>query len=309
MKLIQISWFVASVMLFGISTEAQEVKTENRRAIELHRLAAANISEVAKKFEARVYINNTDTLLYRLFKPLNYNPIKTYPIVICLSGSGGVGHDNIRQLASCWPAQILSKEENQKRHPCFLLVPQCPNGKYWGITMAGGKGSAVPTVENLVLHVMKELESEFNIDTTRRYITGQSLGGYGTWHFILKYPDMFAAAVPICGGGDPSMVERIVNIPIWVFHGDKDSNVPVQYSREMIKAFKQAGGKPNYTEFKGVGHICWPLAYDTRINRLVIQSTEIAVNISRIKVICFEVLVIFSVETSKSIRTIYTTVI
>ena len=89
------------------------------------------------------------------------------------------------------------------------------------------------------------------------------MGGYGTWHYILRHPDLFAAAVPICGGGDPSQADRIMHIPIWTFHGDQDSAVPVQLSRDMIDSLTQAGGHPKYIEFKDIGHICWPLAYDT----------------------------------------------
>jgi predicted peptidase len=89
------------------------------------------------------------------------------------------------------------------------------------------------------------------------------MGGFGTWSIAAKYPERWAAMVPICGGGNPSKAELIKDIPCWCFHGDKDSAVPVEKSREMIKALKAAGGNPNYTEYPGVGHNSWDKAYGT----------------------------------------------
>ena len=89
------------------------------------------------------------------------------------------------------------------------------------------------------------------------------MGGDGSWHFIITRPQMFAAAIPICGGADPSLGKSIAHIPVWAFHGTKDGAVPVALSRDMIDAIKAAGGSPLYTEFPDAGHISWPLAYDT----------------------------------------------
>ena len=105
---------------------------------------------------------------------------------------------------------------------------------------------------------MNALEDEFRIDENRRYITGASGGGYGTWHFICKYPDRFAAAMPICGAGDPTLAKAVVNVPVWAFHGSVDRNVAVTGSRNMIEAIRSAGGNPRYNEFPGIGHNVWP---------------------------------------------------
>jgi predicted peptidase len=107
------------------------------------------------------------------------------------------------------------------------------------------------------------LEKEFKIDVSRRYVMGESLGGYGSWHFITARPKMFAAAVPICGGGDPSQANTIADLPVWAFHGAKDRSVPVRLSREMIEAMKQAGGNPKYTEYPDEGHIISKQVMDT----------------------------------------------
>jgi predicted peptidase len=99
------------------------------------------------------------------------------------------------------------------------------------------------------------------VNDNRVYITGLSMGGYGTWDALARRPNFFAAALPICGGGDPKTVARFVNVPIWCFHGDKDEAVRVQRSREMIEALKNAGGEPKYTEYAGVGHNSWTQTY------------------------------------------------
>ncbi|MBA4055232.1 MAG: peptidase, partial [Marivirga sp.] len=97
----------------------------------------------------------------------------------------------------------------------------------------------------------------------RRYVTGISRGGYGSWHFICTRPDMFAAAIPVCGGGDPSRASNIVDVSVWAFHGAKDKNVPVDGSRHMIEAIKKAGGSPQYTEYENEAHNIWHRVSET----------------------------------------------
>ena len=113
---------------------------------------------------------------------------------------------------------------------------------------------------DLLARLIKSLSMEFSLDAGRFYVTGQSMGGYGTWGIITRYPDLFAAAVPICGGGDPGAVHRI-QAAAWSFHGDADRVVPVQQSRMMNEALVSAGKKHRYTELPGVGHNSWEKAY------------------------------------------------
>jgi predicted peptidase len=112
----------------------------------------------------------------------------------------------------------------------------------------------------LALDVIAEMQKEHPIDGDRLYVMGLSMGGYGTWDLIQRYPDLFAAAVPICGGGDESSADRI-KAPVWAFHGDQDQAVPVARSRNMIDALKKAGRQPKYTEYPGVGHDSWRNAF------------------------------------------------
>lgn len=125
----------------------------------------------------------------------------------------------------------------------------------------GGMGKEPSTPMRLTLEVLGKLQKEFSIDDKRLYLTGLSMGGYGTWDLLARYPKMFAAAVPVCGGGDESMAAVMKDVPIWCFHGGADPVVPTQRSRDMIKAIKDAGGNPKYTEYPGVGHNSWDKAY------------------------------------------------
>ena len=235
-------------------------------------VSQAKVTQIAELFSGRTHVSlQKDTLHYRLLKPLDYDPNKQYPLVVCLSGGAGRGRDNSKQIAGSKAAQVLSILENRKKYPAFIFAPQCPPGADWGRSLGKSERERLiargrykqPNVEALVFEVIAALEEEFNIDTTRRYITGQSMGGYGTWHYILSRPQIFAAAIPICGGANPDLAKNVADVPLWVFHGDKDKTVPVDFSRNMVAAIKKAGGNPKYTEFPGVGHNSWHPAFDT----------------------------------------------
>jgi predicted peptidase len=166
-----------------------------------------------------------------------------YPLVIWLHGAGQSGDDNEAQMGGA-PKQLLT-EENQAKRPCFFLAPQCPSREI------GWKNE----VADKLVAFIAELTDKLPIDETRIYLTGSSMGGSGTWYMAAKYPQVFAAAVPLCGGGDAKNAEVLKNIPFWAFHGDKDDMVPVERSRTMVAAVKAAGGTLiNYTELEGAGH-------------------------------------------------------
>lgn len=120
-----------------------------------------------------------------------------------------------------------------------------------------------PAADSLVFESLQALEKEFAIDEKRRYVAEGSGGGHGSWHFIGTRPQMFAAAIPFCGIGNPKLAPNMVDVPVWVFHGSKDRNVPVSGSRQMVEAIKKAGGHPRYTEFADVGHHVWPHIEET----------------------------------------------
>jgi predicted peptidase len=208
---------------------------------------------LAEPFEARTFIaGDGQELLYRFMRPMDYDSTKQYPIVVCLHHGGTHGNDNIKQVEGSPVAQLLSTQENRTKYPAFLFVPQCPEGTGWGGV------AALPSVDSLVFEALAAFEDEFSIDEKRRYVTGNSGGGYGSWHFICTRPELFAASIPICGGADPKLATKIVDVPVWVFHGENDRNVPVRFSRDMVSAIEAAGGHPKYTELAGAGHNIWP---------------------------------------------------
>jgi predicted peptidase len=141
-------------------------------------------------------------------------------------------------------APFFANYNNRIDFPAFLFVPQCPSGLSF----------ATPSVDLLVCQAMQALEKEFSIDTKRRYVIGLSGGGFGAWHLIGRHKGMFAAAIPVCGGGDPRLAQSMADVAIWAFHGEDDQLAPVRGSRDMIAAIKEAGGNPRYTEYPGAGH-------------------------------------------------------
>jgi predicted peptidase len=114
----------------------------------------------------------------------------------------------------------------------------------------------------LVMELIDELLSELSVDKSRLYVMGLSMGGFGTFDLLSRRPELFAAAVPICGGGDARMAEKYAaHTPLWVFHGDEDNVVPAELSRIMVSAIEEAGGDVKYTEYNGVGHNSWDPAF------------------------------------------------
>ncbi|WP_342089316.1 carboxylesterase family protein [Dyadobacter sp. OTU695] len=191
-----------------------------------------------------------DSLPYRLLKPFDYDSTKRYPLIVCLHHGGAHGNDNIQQL-SADPAPFLMEPGNRAKYPSFIFMPQSPQG----IGFSGAYGNA--SVDSLVFRTIRQLQSRLPIDHKRIYVLGISGGGYGSWHFISAHPEIFAAAIPICGGGDPKYGPKLVNVPVWAFHGARDKLAPVAHSRDMINAIRKAGGKPKYTEYEYAGHGIW----------------------------------------------------
>lgn len=202
---------------------------------------------------------------YRLLKPAKIEPGKKYPLVVFLHGAGERGDDNRAQL-KYFPALMATAAQREK-YPCFVLAPQCRTDKRWVEVDWDAKDSKPQAKEpgsqmKVAMTALDDILREHPVDTKRLYLTGLSMGGYGTWDWAAREPKRFAAAAPICGGGDERTAELLKVLPIWCFHGDADTAVPVERSRRMIEAIQKAGGHPKYSELKGVGHDSWTPAYN-----------------------------------------------
>lgn len=200
-----------------------------------------------------------ETMQFLLFVPEGYDKTKSYPLVLWLHGGGTRGNDLKLLLAHGDEHGIgfLAKEDNQAKYPSFILAPQCPPNKFWGDS---GSREAIAEMK-MVIEILDKVRAGYAVDSRRLYVMGISLGGYGTWDIVTRRPTTFAAAVPICGGGNTAKASLIAKTPIWAFHGNEDEMVHVSESRRMIAALKKAGGQPRYTEYKGVGHHSWERAF------------------------------------------------
>ena len=202
---------------------------------------------------------------YRLHRPTPLVPNTNVPLVVFLHGAGERGADNVSQLKH-FPKRFIS-EPHLTKHSAFLLAVQCPANEKW--IMAVGKNWDRPTRFEVITPSMKavieaiqKVVHEEPIDRTRIYLTGLSMGGFGSWDLAARHPDWFAAVMPICGGGSPvQMAKRLVGVPIWAFHGLGDRVVHQRQSAAMIDAIRAAGGTPAYTAIPNVGHASWNIAY------------------------------------------------
>lgn len=209
---------------------------------------------------------------YQVFLPENWSPIQKWPIILFLHGAGERGSDGLVQTDVGLPSAV---RKDRSRFPAVIVIPQCKTDHWW----------TEPAMQAYALASLTAATKEFNGDVKRTYLTGLSMGGYGSWSLAEKYPGKFAAVVPICGGivlpkgfaekhpelvkdahpDDPksytAVAAKIGKTPVWIFHGGDDPVVPVEGSRKMNEAVKAAGGNVRYTEYPGVGHDSWNKAY------------------------------------------------
>jgi predicted peptidase len=188
---------------------------------------------------------------YRLFIPAGYQPRQKYPLILWLHGGGARGHDNLSQIAGDQipGTRTWTTPENQTQHPAFVVAPQTDRNWF---------GPAA----DLAIEVVETLQKEFGVDATRVYVAGQSIGGQGVWEVIAARPDLFAAAIALCPGGDVTRAAAVVTVPVWVFQGDQDIAATLYASRAMVAAIEKAGGHPRYTEYPGVDHNVWTRAFE-----------------------------------------------
>jgi len=207
-------------------------------------------------------------LPYRLLVPRDLNSGAKYPLVVLFHGSGERGEDNKKQLIN--GVERFATAHAKTRYPCFVLVPQCPTHLDGQPIMWTGEREKMHLLKlvpepaapfQTALELLFMIQEKYPVDLDRVYITGISMGGFATWEALIRYPQNFAAAIPVCGGGDVSFADQIKHIPVWAFHGAEDPVVPVKCSRLVIEMLNKAGGNPRYTEYPGVGHNSWDRAY------------------------------------------------
>jgi predicted peptidase len=206
---------------------------------------------------------------YQVFVPSAWTNQKRWPVILFLHGAGERGSDNEAQVRVGLGTAI--KRDAQK-FPCVVVMPQCPGNRWW----------PEPDMLDLATRALDQTITEFNGDSSRVYLSGISMGGYGTWALAAAHPQRFAALAPVCGGvrpprGAPALstvldagssadpyadvAAKIGKIPAWIFHGGADPVVPVEESRRMVDALKAAGGSVRYSEYEGVSHNSWDRAY------------------------------------------------
>jgi predicted peptidase len=219
----------------------------------------------AEVFIAREFTAADGAVLrYRLLEPTKDAPQQKLPLVLFLHGAGERGDDNVRQLIH--GGRNFADPAMRRRHPALVVAPQCPEGQRWVEVDWDSDAHHMPAQPSAplrkVLTLLAELQREFNVDAGRIYAVGLSMGGFGVWDILQRQPDLLAAAVPICGGGDPEYAAAFVNTPVWAFHGGKDPVVDPRRSRSMVQALVAAGGRPIYTEYEDVEHNSWTQTFD-----------------------------------------------
>jgi predicted peptidase len=209
-------------------------------------------------------------LPYRILYPENYDKNKKYPLLLLLHGAGERGKDNEKQLT--WGSKLFITAENRKNFPAIVVFPQCPEESFWAVTKIDRTTTpfkiefdytAEPNWPLAAANALvKKLSNEEGVDKSRVYISGLSMGGMGTFESVYRYPDLYAAALPICGGGDVNHFDkRVAKVPFWIFHGAVDAVVNPQLSRDMVEKLKSLKAEVKYSEYPGVNHNSWENAF------------------------------------------------
>ncbi len=221
-------------------------------------------------YQKKWLIENSDTLPYRLLLPQNFDAKKEYPLILFLHGAGERGRDNEVQLVH--GAKLFLLEEVRKNFPAIVIFPQCSENSYWSNVLHVRDSNGVRTFQfqkegdptkamAQVQSLLKKMSSEFQIDKDRIYVGGLSMGGMGTFEIVRRNPKMFAAAFPICGGGNTASTKKMRKTAWWVFHGAKDNVVPPGLSEQMVTALKKRNASVKFTLYPDANHNSWDAAF------------------------------------------------
>lgn len=224
-----------------------------------------------QEYDSLIYVSRQgDSLCYRQLNPLKIEHGEKYPLVLFLHGAGERGSDNLSQLHH--GGMMFTSPVNREAYPAFVLFPQCPEDLYWP-TPKRPDGfqqknpfpldAAITKPLGLTKELLDKVIETYPIDMDRIYIIGLSMGGMGTFDMVCRFPDLFAAAIPICGGIHTARLDGFSSKTVFrIFHGDADSVVPVRFSREAYLKLKAEGTNVEYIEFPGVNHGSWDPAFN-----------------------------------------------
>ena len=212
--------------------------------------AAVPTSAYQTQQQLKLGPNGNETIHYLLTLPKGYAQSKgRWPLMLFLHGAGERGNE-LRLVAKHGPPRLAA--QNRYGYGAFIIVsPQCPKGAHWSDKVQ------LARLEKLIDHI----KAGYRVDSDRIYVTGLSMGGYGTWHLAAAMPGQFAAIAPICGGGNPRDAEKLAGLPIWAFHGAKDRVVPLAQSQQMVDAVKAQRGDVKFTVYPDAGHDSWSTTY------------------------------------------------
>jgi predicted peptidase len=224
-------------------------------------------------YQKKLLLAGTDTLPYRILFPENYDATKAYPLVLFLHGAGERGNNNEAQLTH--GAKLFLQQNIRQQFPAIVVFPQCPANSFWSHVQWVYDSStnkrnfifpeeAEPTYAMLMLmQLMRQLNKDYKLKTDRQYVMGLSMGGMGTFELVKRMPNTFAAAIPICGGGNTANAKYMKHTAFWIHHGEVDAVVPVQLSRDMAMALQQfyTTSDMQLTLYPGVNHNSWDNAF------------------------------------------------
>jgi predicted peptidase len=228
-------------------------------------------AQVNSAFDRGSYNKKNDTLAYRILFPKKFDPTKKYPLVIVLHGAGERGNDNDAQLK--FGPKLFLNDSIRRNYPAIVVFPQCPANDFWsnvkidkntlGKTVFNFQEGGEPThAMSALLGLVDQLLDKPFISKKQVYIGGLSMGGMGTLEMLRRKPNTFAAAFSICGGDNTNNVDKYAKkVPLWFFHGLKDSVVPFEHSQVVVDALKAAGADPKFTIYPKDDHNSWDDAF------------------------------------------------
>lgn len=234
-------------------------------------------SWLSSNMQARTFAITGATMHYRLFVPANYDPTKKYPIVVALHGIGERGNNNTAQIYNEELPQPWVRDSVQAKHPHFVMVPQCPNNMFWWPSGTWQGNRSAPNIG--IVGILDSLKKEFSLDTTRFYVAGLSMGGFGAIELMKWNPDLFAAAVPTAGGGDTAAaaILQYVKTPAWFFHSSTDPTVIVDRGSRTIVSKMEAVLGRKFVRFTSNPNRQNPVAFSNDFAVVTVDSLRKAV--------------------------------